>query len=110
MANQLPSGRWRGRVRDPRTGKQVAPHTITGGPTTYPTRRVAERAEDDARDMLPDMALRGCTVREWWQPGTTAPLWDRPAESSNTHRLERTKAFAERYGERPLRAVDAAVV
>ena len=46
MANELPSGRWRGRVVDHRTGRQVAPHLILGGPKTYPTRRLAERAED----------------------------------------------------------------
>ena len=42
MANQLPSGRWRGRVRHPRTGKQVAPHTVIGGPR--PTRPNASRS------------------------------------------------------------------
>ena len=40
MANQIPSGRWGGRVRDPRTGKQVAPHTVVGGPKTYATKRL----------------------------------------------------------------------
>lgn len=110
MANQLPSGRWRGRVRDPRTGKQIAPHTIIGGPQTYPTQRVAERAEDDARDVLHDLAVRGKTVAEWWADWTTDPLWERPAESTNIHRRERTQAFALAYADRPLRAIDAPVV
>jgi integrase len=110
VANQLPSGRWRGRTRDPRTGKQIAPHTVIGGPKTYVTRREAERAEDDARDALIDMAERGRTVREWWQQWTTDPLWARPAESTNLHRAERTRAFAEVYGDRPLRAINAVVV
>ena len=79
MANQLPSGRWRGRVRHPRTGKQVAPHTVIGGPKTYPTKRAAERAEDEARDALLDIAERGTTVREWWHEWTSSPLWARPA-------------------------------
>ena len=35
MANQLPSGRWRGRTRDPRTGAQVAPHKFIGGAITF---------------------------------------------------------------------------
>jgi hypothetical protein len=48
MADQLPSGRWRGRVRDPRIGKQVTPRQIIGGPISYATRREAERAEDRA--------------------------------------------------------------
>jgi hypothetical protein len=65
MANQLPSGRWRGRVRDPRTSKQVAPHTVIGGPSTYATKREAERAEDSARDVLTDLAMRGKTVGEF---------------------------------------------
>jgi integrase len=97
-------------VRDPRTGKQVAPHTIIGGPKTYATRRVAERAEDQARDELYELAERGATVREWWETWTTDPLWARPAESTNIHNRERTKAFANRYGDRPLRAVDHLVV
>ena len=81
MANQLPSGRWRGRVRHPRSSKQVAPHTIIGGPKTYPTKRQAERAEDEARDALVGMRRarrdrRSSGGREW----TSSPLWARPAE------------------------------
>jgi integrase len=110
MANQLPSGRWRGRVRNHRTVTQVAPHTVIGGPKTYPTRRAVERAEDDAREALDDLAERGATVAEFWRDWTTDPLWLRPAESSNVHNRERTKAFAQKYGERSLRAVNAAVV
>src|SRR3954470_19877493 len=101
MASRLPSGRWRGRVRDPRTGKQVAPHTIIGGPSTYPSQRVAERAEDGARDVVVDLALRGKTVDEFWREWTTDPLWARPAPSTNLHNAERTRAFALRYGDRP---------
>jgi integrase len=110
MANQLPSGRWRGRVRHTRTGNQVAPHTIIGGPKTYKTEREAQRAEDQARDVLVDLAERGVTVGEWWTTWTTDPLWARPAESSNIHYRERTRAFAARYADRPLRAVDSLVV
>lgn len=110
MANQLPSGRWRGRVRDPRTGKQVAPSTVIGGPKSYKTEREAERAEDQARDVLVDMAERGVTVAEWRETWTTDPLWARDAESTNKHNAERTRKFAERYGDRPLRAIDALVV
>ena len=110
MANQLPSGRWRGRVRHPRASKQVAPHTIIGGPRTYPTRRAAERAEDAARDALLGMAERGVTVLDWWTEWTTSPLWARPAESTNIHNRERTRAFVERYGDRPMRSIDHLVV
>jgi integrase len=110
MANQLASGRWRGRVRHPRTSKQVAPHTIIGGPKTYPSKRLAERAEDAARDALVDMAERGMTVMEWWTEWTTSPLWARPAESSNLHNAERTRGFALAYANRPLRSVDHRIV
>ena len=109
MANKLPSGRWRGRVVDLR-GRQVAPHTIIDGPRTYPTRRQAERAEDQARDMLLGAAERGATVREFWHDWTTSPLWARPSESTNVHNRERTRAFVERYGNRPVRSIGSTVV
>jgi integrase len=105
MANQLPSGRWRGRVRHPKHGRQVSPSTIIGGPTTYASRREAERAEDRARDQLLGAAARGTTVREWWTEWTTSPLWKRPSESTNLHYAERTRAFVERYGDRPIASV-----
>ena len=110
MANRLPSGRWRGRVRHPRSGKQVAPQTIIGGPRTYPNRRQAERAEDAARDALLGIAERGMTVMEWWTEWTTSPLWARPAESTNLHNAERTRAFAHAYANRPLSSIDHLVV
>lgn len=109
MANQLPSGRWRGRVRD-NSGKQVAPWTIIGGPKTYKTRRQAERAEDDARVVLTDTAARGATVREWHTTWTTSTLWARQSESTNVHNRERTRSFVERYGERPIASIGAAEV
>ena len=110
MANQLPSRRWRGRVLDQRTGKQTAPHRIIGGPKTYATRRQAERAEDQARDVLLGIAERGVTVREFWTEWTSSPLWERPSESTNLHNLERTRAFVNRYGDRPIAMIDAHVV
>ncbi len=109
MANRLPSGHWRGRVVDQRIGKQVAPHAIVGGPTTYPTRRQAERAEDLARDALLGIAERGVTVREFWTEWTSSPLWARPAASTNLHNHERTRGFVNRYGDRPMRSIDASV-
>jgi hypothetical protein len=110
MANHLPSGRWRGRVRHPRTGKQVAPHTVIGGPRTYSTRRAAERAEDEARDKLLGAAQAGVSLREWWGEWTTSPLWARPSESTNRHNRERTRGFVLAYGERPVGAIDHNVV
>jgi integrase len=95
----------------PRTGKQVAPHTILNGqPKSYPSKRTAERAEDEARDALLGLAERGMTVREWWAEWTTSPLWQRPAESTNVHNRERTLAFVQAYGDRPIQSVDHVVV
>jgi integrase len=110
MADRLPSGRWRGRVRDPRTGKQVTPSSVIGGPRSYATRREAERAEDVARDALIDIVERGKTVREFWDEWTSSDLWARPAESTNRHNAERTRAFAERFAERPIASIGAADV
>ena len=49
MPHLLPSGRYRGRVRDPRSGKQIAPHVVIGGPSTYPDLATCRRAEGDHR-------------------------------------------------------------
>jgi len=110
MADRLPSGRWRGRVRDPTTGKQVTPASVIGGPPTFATRREAERAEDTARDTLVDMAERGRTVRDFWVEWTTSELWARPAESTNLHNAERTRAFVKCFGDRPIASIGAADV
>ena len=110
MADQLPSGRWRARVRHPRSGKQVSAHTMIGGPKTYATERQAEQAEDQARDQLVDHAERGLTVREWREEWTESPLWLRPAESTNIHNRERTAGFVAAYGDRAIRSVDHLVI
>ena len=105
MPDQLPSGRWRGRVKDPRTGKSVNPAKILGGPPTYESEQDAREAEDEVRQLLRMKARLGITVREWWEEWTTDPLWDRQAESTNIHRRERTEKFAKRYGDLGMRAV-----
>jgi integrase len=110
MPTQLPSGNWRPRIRHPRTGKQLNPQTVIGGPTAYPDRDAAERAETEALKLLRTSARAGVTVREWWEEWTTDPLWLRPAESTNLHNAERTRRFADRYGQLPIRAVDDDVV
>jgi len=56
------------------------------------------------------MAQRGLTVHEWWTEWTTSPLWARPAESTNLHNAERTRAFAQTYAHRPLRSIDHLIV
>jgi integrase len=88
----------------------VTPASVIGGPKTYASRREAERAEDDARDALIDAAERGKTVREFWAEWTTSELWARPAESTNRHNAERTRAFAECFADRPIASIGAADV
>jgi integrase len=105
MPSQLPSGKWRGRVRHPRTRKHLNPANILGGPPTYDSPEAARAAEDEVRQLLAARAREGITVREWWEEWTTDPLWKRPAESTNLHNRERTQRFVERYGDLGLRAV-----
>jgi len=110
MPTQLPSGRWRTRVRHPRTGKQVSARAVIGGPDTYPTEPDAVAAETQARKVLRQNARVGVTVREFWNDWTTDPLWLRPAESTNIHYRERTTSFVSAHGDVPLRAIDDAHV
>jgi integrase len=110
MPDQLPSGRWRGRIRHPRTGKHVNPAKILGGGPTYPTSAAAAAAESEALRLLRSNVRLGITVREWWEEWTTDPLWARPAESTNINNAERTGAFVRSHGNLPMRAVDHEVV
>jgi integrase len=110
MPTLLPSGRWRPRIRHPRTGKHLNPRTVIGGPTTYESEAEAASAEDEARTLLRESARAGVTVREFWSEWTTDPLWLRPSESTNLHNRERTEKFVAAYGDRPIRAIDDAVV
>jgi integrase len=106
MPTQLASGRWRTRIRHPRTHQMITPHTVIGGPTTYATEQAADRAASEARQLLLANARAGVTVREFWQEWTRDPLWQRPAESTNLHNQERTRAFVDAYGHLPIRAID----
>jgi integrase len=112
MPSQLPNGRWRPRVRHPRTGKQINPATIVGGPETYSPddHDGAKRAEDEAKRILANNARAGVTVADFWHEWTTDPLWLRPSESTNLHYRERGEAFVAKYGTKPMRAIDDAVV
>jgi integrase len=105
MPTQLPSGRWRPRVRHPRAGKHINPQAVIGGPQTYDNRADARRAEDEAKHLLALNARLGVTVREFWADWTTEELWLRPAESTNLHNRERTQKFVAAYGDHPLRAI-----
>jgi integrase len=105
MPTQLPSGRWRTRVRHPRNGRQLSAHAVIGGPETYATKEGAADAETEARRLLRQNARVGVTVREFWADWTTDPLWLRPARSTNLHNLERTSKFVAVHGALPLRAI-----
>ena len=105
MPTQLPSGRWRTRVRHPRTGKHLSARAVIGGPESYPTREGATAAESEARRLLRTNARIGVTVREFWNDWTTDKLWLRPANSTNVHNRERTEKFVREYGDLPIRTV-----
>jgi integrase len=110
MPTQLPSGNWRPRIRHPRTGRQLNPQAVIGGPTTFPSRETAECAEREALKLLRTNTRAGVTLREWWEEWTTDPLWLRPAESTNLHNRERTERFVAAYGSTPIRTIDDDVV
>jgi integrase len=105
MPTKLPSGRWRTRIRHPRTGKQLSARAVIGGPDTYATREGAEAAEAEARRLLHGNARLGVTVREFWREWTTDPLWLRPAASTNIHNQARTTAFVAAHGDLPMRSI-----
>ena len=73
MPTQLPSGRWRPRVRHPRTGKHLNPQTVIGGPTSYEHERDARDAEDQARHELRKNARLGVTVSDEVREYLTTP-------------------------------------
>jgi integrase len=105
MPTLLPSGRWRTRVRHPRTHRHLSARTVIGGPDTYATRDAAVAAEEQARRVLRSSARVGVTVAEFWADWTTDPLWLRPARSTNLHNRERTEKFVRAHAELPLRAI-----
>lgn len=105
MPTQLPSGRWRTRLRHPRTHAQLSARAVIGGPATYATEEAAAAAEAEAKRLLLSNARTGVTVREWWNEWTTDPLWLRPAESTNIHYQERTRKFVAAHGDLPMRAI-----
>jgi integrase len=105
MPTQLPSGRWRTRVRHRRTGRQINARDVVGGPETYATKQAAAAAEDEARRLLRANARIGVTVGEFWTTWTTDPLWARPSASTNIHYRERTEKFAREHWDVPLRMI-----
>jgi integrase len=108
---RLPSGRLRGQVYDPRTGKNVSVVKVLGLPkgTTWPDtregRREAKAARERAREKLyaDERPTTVLTLGEWWtETWTQDPLFARPKQSTNVNMEERTRAFVKRYGSVPL--------
>jgi len=108
---KLPSGRWRAQVWDPALGHNVSVSRILGGPGTFRTKSEAKAARERARERLGekrgDRMVTVAAFRERW---TTDPLFARPKESTMLHNAERTKAFADRYGELPIERVGDEIV
>src|SRR4051812_8245219 len=107
---KLPSGRWRGPGYDPARNRNLSGSALFGGEGTFATRSEAQRARERARERLGDVRARDLTLYGFWERWTTDPLFARPKESTNIHNRERTRAFVEHYGTRPMDAIDDAVV
>ena len=106
MPTQLPSGRWRTRVRHPRTGKQLSTRAVIGGPDTYATARGGGRRRGrGAHGCCARAPASASPSREFWDDWTTDPLWLRPAASTNIHNRERTREVRRR-ARRPAAARD----
>ncbi len=108
--SRLPSGRWRAQVYDPTRGHNVSVSRVLGGSGTFATKAEAKRAREQARERLGDGPAAEVTLATFWARWTTDPLFARPKESTNIHNRERTRAFVERYGSRPMDAIADAVV
>jgi len=100
--SRLPSGRYRVQVWDAALGRNVsAAQVIGGGPRSFRTYREARAAEAKAYERLGE-ARSGVTVAEFRERWITDRLFERPKESTNIHNAERTKAFADKYGDVPI--------
>jgi integrase len=108
--SRLPSGRWRAQVYDPTRGHNVSASRVLGGSGTFATKAEAKRAREQARERLGDVPAANATLAAFWARWTTDPLFARPKESTNIHNRERTRAFVERYGSRPMDSIADAVV
>lgn len=108
--SRLPSGRWRAQVHDGRVGHNVSVSQILGPAfASFATKAEAKRARERARDLLASPRM-GATVNEFRDRWLSDPLFRRPKHSTMIHNTERTKAFAEKYGAVPLRAIGDQVI
>ena len=100
--SKLPSGRWRAQVYDRAKHRNVSVGT-------YPSKREAKAAREDARKRL-GQHTGAVTVSEFADLWTTSRLYARPKESTNIHNAERIRAFVATHGTLPLTAVTDHVV
>ncbi len=108
---KLPSGRWRAQVWDPTLGHNVSVSKVLRGPGTFRTKSEAKAARERARERLGERSgARSVTVAAFRERWITDPLFARPKESTMLHNAERTKAFADRYGELPIDQVGDDIV
>lgn len=107
---RLPSGRWRVQVWHPERGGKVSAGSVLGGPASYASKREGKAAEAEANRMLGQQQAAPVTVAEFRERWLTDAIFKRAKRSTMIHNAERTKAFAERYGSLPLRAVDDEVI
>jgi integrase len=107
---KLPSGMWRAQVYQPATGKNVSVSKILGGPGTFPSKREAKAAREEARGRLGMVVRQQVTVADFALRWTTDPIFARPKESTNLHNAERIRAFVAAYGTVPLRLVGDEIV
>lgn len=103
--SRLPSGRWRAQVWDPRLGRNVSVSRVLGGEGTFRTKGEAKAARERARAALGRSHVTEVTVSDFWERWTTDPLFQRPKASTNVHNAERTRDFAKRHANVPLRLV-----
>lgn len=105
--SKLPSGRWRAQVHHPGKGHNVTVASVLGPQhRSFATKREAKAAREQARAMLSTRPGDGPTIAQWRDRWISDPLFARPKLSTNMHNAERTKAFADRYANVPLTALE----
>jgi hypothetical protein len=106
----LPSGRWRAQIHDPKVGHSVSVSRILGPEfKSFETKKEAKAARARAAEILGNRPST-VTVAEFAQRWTTDALFRRPKESTQIHNSERIKRFVERYGDLPLHRVNDQIV
>jgi integrase len=109
--SKLPSNRWRAQVWDVRQGKSVSVATVLGTPGhTWPTKREAKAAREEARKRLGTMVAQQETVAGFAKRWLTDPIFQTPKESTRKQREAMSRAFIDRYGTVPLRLVGDEIV